>query len=127
MIVAGIGCRSDATVASILEAVTSALQRYDLVRAELNAIATDASKYDEHGISTAARYFGIPLVFVTLDEMQRVQNGALTISPRVVALKGVPSVAETAALAAAGRSARLLGPRLTTETVTCAIAVGEGP
>jgi len=36
---------------------------------------------------------------------------------------GVPSVSETAALAAAGEGVRLLGPRIVVGPVTCAIAI----
>jgi cobalt-precorrin 5A hydrolase len=50
----------------------------------------------------------------------------LTRSSRVQALKGVPSIAEASALVGAGRNARLLGARVATNKVTCAIATGEG-
>jgi len=43
-----------------------------------------------------------------------------------LALAGVPSVSEAAALAAVGEGARLAGPRLATGRVTCAIAYGGG-
>jgi cobalt-precorrin 5A hydrolase len=36
---------------------------------------------------------------------------------------GTPSISETAALAAAGQHATLLGPRIAVGPVTCAIAV----
>jgi len=127
MMVAGIGCRSGATADAVSDAIAAALRRYDVDVAQINALATDADKSTEEGIVVAARSLAIPLVFVGLSEMDRVSGDALTVSPRVMALKGVPSIAETAALAAAGRCARLLGPRVTTPTVTCAIAVGDGP
>jgi cobalt-precorrin 5A hydrolase len=43
-------------------------------------------------------------------------------SPRVKALMGVPSVAEAAALAAAGPKSTLVLPRIAVGPVTCAIA-----
>ena len=58
--------------------------------------------------------------------MVRAAPGALTHSQRVLDLKGVPSVAETAALAAAGRGARLLAARVSNKEASCAIAIGEG-
>jgi cobalt-precorrin 5A hydrolase len=48
-----------------------------------------------------------------------------TKSDRVLALMGVPSVAEAAALAVAGPSARLIGPRLVFGAATCALAASE--
>jgi cobalt-precorrin 5A hydrolase len=39
----------------------------------------------------------------------------------------VPSVAEAAALAAAGPAARLIGPRLVIGSATCALAASETP
>jgi cobalt-precorrin 5A hydrolase len=51
----------------------------------------------------------------------------ITISLKVEALKGVPSIAEASALVAAGRNARLLGARIAAGNATCAIAIGDGP
>ncbi|RUW67014.1 cobalamin biosynthesis protein, partial [Mesorhizobium sp. M1E.F.Ca.ET.063.01.1.1] len=39
---------------------------------------------------------------------------------------GTPSVSEASALAAAGKDAKLLGPRTVLGPVTCAIALGGG-
>lgn len=127
MMVAGIGCRRGATVDAVSEALATALQRCGIVHEQIDALATDAAKSNENGIVAVARSLGVPLIFVGLSEMDRVAGSALTSAPLVMALKGVPSIAETAALAAAGRSARLLGPRIATAIVTCAVAVGEGP
>jgi cobalt-precorrin 5A hydrolase len=52
----------------------------------------------------------------------------LTRSERVLAMTGVPSVSEAAALAAAGPGARLLAPRVAVGPATCALAItGEAP
>jgi cobalt-precorrin 5A hydrolase len=127
MRVAGIGCCRGATAEAIAEAVSTALARCRLERAQIDAVATASDKSAEAGIVAMARAWAVPLIFVGPSEMRRVAAGAMTRSARVVTLKGVPSVAETAALAAAGREARLLAPRTATATVTCAIAVGDGP
>jgi len=51
-----------------------------------------------------------------------------TRSERVLALAGVPSVAEAAALAAAGPASRLISPRLVVGAATCALAAsGQTP
>jgi len=126
MMVAGLGCRTGATAEALAEALADALERCGVVRGEIDALATEAGKSREGGILALASALGLPLIVVGASEMQDVAAGAVTVSERVVALKGVPSLAETAALAAAGRSARLLGPRVATATATCAIATGEG-
>jgi cobalt-precorrin 5A hydrolase len=127
MTVVGLGCRKGATRESIAEAFAAALARVDLDREAVHALATEAAKGGEVGILGFAKEMALPLILVPPSQMKAAASGVLTVSERVVALKGVPSVAETTALAAAGRSARLLGPRTTTATVSCAIAVGDGP
>jgi cobalt-precorrin 5A hydrolase len=54
--------------------------------------------------------------------MKAASDRTETRSARVLALMGVPTVAEAAALAAAGPAARLLGPRLVVGAATCALA-----
>lgn len=124
--VAGLGCRAGATAEAVLEAFAAALDRCALTRDSIDALAADSAKSCEAGIRALAEALGVPLIVVGAREMRSAADRAFTVSERVVALKGVPSVAETAALAAAGQASRLLAPRVATPTVTCAIAVGEG-
>jgi cobalt-precorrin 5A hydrolase len=126
MIVAGIGCRLGTPAEEIERAIERALIAFGLASAQVNLIATAAEKAEEPGLVEAARRLAVGVVVCATGEMSAVAEHALTRSPRVAALKGVPSVAETAALAAAGRNGRLLGPRVAFEGATCAIAVGEG-
>jgi cobalt-precorrin 5A hydrolase len=125
MMVAGIGCRTGATADAVVSAFDLALGDCNIERSQIAALATAVDKSAEAGIADAARSLGLRLLFLTPQQLQSASAGALTVSPRVLSLKGVPSVAETAALAAAGSGARLLGPRVATPTVTCAIAVGD--
>ena len=74
----------------------------------------------------AANRLSLGVVLVEGADMALAAHGALTLSERVLALKGVPSVAETAALAAAGRGSRLLTRRVSNKQASCAIAIGEG-
>jgi cobalt-precorrin 5A hydrolase len=113
-------------VDAIAEVFAAALERCGLIRTQIDALATESGKSSEGGLLAFAQVLGLPLIFVGTPEMQSAAASAFTMSERVIALKGVPSVAETAALAAAGRTARLLAPRVATATATCAIAEGEG-
>jgi cobalt-precorrin 5A hydrolase len=126
MIVAGIGCRHGTPPEEIEDVIGRALTAFGLAGHQLDLIATETGKAEEPGVADAARRMAIGLVACAADEMRVVAHRTLTVSARVAAMKGVPSVAETAALVAAGRDARLLGPRVATASATCAIAVGEG-
>ncbi|MEP9375831.1 cobalamin biosynthesis protein [Aquabacter sp. CN5-332] len=124
MIVAGIGSKRGVSTEDVLAAVDAALARADLGRGALGAIATPAVKGGEPGIAAAAAALRLPLVLVPQTQLEAAAERAQTRSERVIALLRVPSAAETAALAAAGREARLLGPRLALGPVTCALATG---
>lgn len=125
LIVAGIGCRRGVTADAVVDVVDMALQTGVLQRAQLALLAVPDDKMNEAGIQDAARRLGLDIVPVTQQAMQNASAHALTKSERVRALKGVPSVAETAALAAIGSGGRLLAPRSVSATATCAIATGE--
>jgi cobalt-precorrin 5A hydrolase len=125
MIVAGVGCRRDASALDIEAAIRAALAQAGLAADALNAIATTAAKHGEAGIAAAAVNLGVCVVLVADAELKAAGERAETKSDRVLALTGVPSVAEAAALAAAGPSARLISPRLVIGTATCALAASE--
>jgi cobalt-precorrin 5A hydrolase len=92
----------------------------------LDIIAAPAAKGDEPGITATASALGVALVLVPTSELETAGERAVTRSQRVVALMGVPSVAEAAALAAAGGTARLLVPRIAIGSATCALATTGG-
>lgn len=124
MMVAGIGCRTGASAEDILAAVAAAVAAAG--RGPPVALATLADKSGEAGLVAAARQLGVPVIAVALSDMQAVADRVVTRSARVAELKGVPSVAETAALVAAGDGARLIVARIIAGAATCAIATGKG-
>lgn len=125
MIVAGIGCRKGASADAIEAAIDGALKACGLERKALSALATAADKGLEPGLRAAAERLSLCLILVGEAELRRASGSVLTVSERVVALKGVPSIAESAALAAAGPQARLLAPRVSSGPAVCAIARGD--
>lgn len=127
MIVAGIGSKRGVSRDEVLAALDAALARAALTRADLSLIAAPAVKGGEAGISEAAARLALPLVLVPQTQLEAVSNRTMTRSERVVALLRVPSAAETAALAACGAKAELLGPRLALGPVTCALARRGAP
>jgi cobalt-precorrin 5A hydrolase len=125
MIVAGIGCRKGASAESIGAAIDAALERAGRPLARIDLMATAARKLDEAGIAEAASARGVRLVFVEQTDLEIASARGATWSRRVMALAGVPSVAEAAALAACGQKARLILPRIVVGPVTCALASDE--
>ena len=123
MIVAGVGCRKGASAADIGAVITDALARAGVASSKLDLIATYAAKGGERGIAAAAVALGVPLVLIPQSELEVADRRTETRSERVLALMGVSSVAEAAALAAGGPSARLILSRVVVGPATCALAV----
>ena len=128
MIVAGVGCRKGVRAADIEAAIAAAFDRAGIAASELRLIATSVAKGGEPGIVAAASAIGVPLALIPLGDLAAAGIRATTRSERVMALAGVPSVAEAAALAAGGPDARLIVPRIAVGPATCALAATEaGP
>ena len=125
MIVAGIGCRKGTTAAQVAAAGAAAVERARLTTKARSAMATPAAQGGEPGITSAARALRIPLVLVPQAALEAAGLRAATRSERVVALWNVPSVAEAAALAAGGPTARLRVARCAVGPATCALADTE--
>ncbi|MBP2291631.1 cobalamin biosynthesis protein [Azospirillum rugosum] len=122
MIAAGIGCRSGCPGAEIAGLVRAAL---DEAGVGADVLAAPVRKRFEAGLREAADLLALPLAFVEDAELAAVQDRTQTRSARVEAAVGVASVAEAAALAAAGPGAHLLLPRRSTPRATCALAISE--
>ncbi|MDB5664301.1 cobalamin biosynthesis protein [Cypionkella sp.] len=117
MIVAGLGFRKDAGIDSLRDA---------LARAGGNvaqALATAEDKADAPVILALAAELALPLHAIPLAALKN--QLTLTESTRVHALYGTGSLAEAAALAAAGPGARLLGPRVTSQDGKATAALAE--
>jgi cobalt-precorrin 5A hydrolase len=118
VIVAGFGFRSGAD----LSAMQDALERAGGARG-LTHLATLATKAE--GLAALGRALGLPVLPVPDDAIRR--QTTLTQSDRVAARFGTGSVAEAAALAAAGPGARLRGPRAVSADGLAVAAIAEGP
>lgn len=125
MLAVGIGCRRGTPVEDIEAAIRMALKELSCEE-QIAVIATEGSKAEEPGVREAARRLGVALEAYSPMELQSVIDAVLTVSPAALAHKGTSSVAEAAALLAAGANARLLGPRIAIPTATCALASGDG-
>jgi cobalt-precorrin 5A hydrolase len=117
MIVAGFGFRRAATAESLLDALDKA--RGPQAPALL---ATAEDKAAAPAFQALSARLGLPIHAVTLDALAQVETP--TRSATVRALRSSGSVAEAAALVAAGPGASLLGPRAVSadRMATCALA-----
>jgi cobalt-precorrin 5A hydrolase len=124
MIAIGIGCKSGVQAGDVVALIEDALSRveYDTIA----GLFTVAAKSLESGLAEAAVRLSLPLLFLPETALKNVACRTETRSERVVALFGVPSIAETAALVGAGEGARLILPRIRQGGVTCAIAKSAG-
>ncbi|UUP19735.1 cobalamin biosynthesis protein [Nitratireductor thuwali] len=122
MICAGLGSTSNTTRETVLAALDAALAHHSLGRAKLDALATVPRKKDEAGFHEAASHLGLPLIVASEEALEAAAGSCLTVSRASLRATGFDSASEAAALAACGATARLLGPRLVREGVTCAIA-----
>lgn len=130
MIAAGFGCRPCCTALDIRAALELALQASGVALGDVRGLFSIELLAAAPALRAAAEALDEPLVLLPLERLVAMAAGALTRSERVIARFGVPSIAETAALAGAielgaggmPRSARLLAPRLAAGAATCALA-----
>jgi cobalt-precorrin 5A hydrolase len=118
MKVAGFGFRSTATTQALADALARAGGA-----AGLTALATAQDKVA--GLQAFGESLGLPVIGLSRDALSDQQTP--TQSPRVQAQFGTGSLAEAAALAAAGPGAWLMGKRSQSADGAATAAIAEGP
>ncbi|XSC42900.1 cobalamin biosynthesis protein [Bradyrhizobium sp. RDT10] len=121
MKVAGFGFKRDVTLAALREALVDAGGPEDLA-----AVATVSDKAETAALKLLARELNVPIRLVSADVLTSIATP--TQSELIKAKFGTGSIAEAAALAVAGRGARLVSRRAVSpdRTATAAIAEGDG-
>jgi cobalt-precorrin 5A hydrolase len=121
MIVAGFGFRAAATLQSLLEALAATG-----VDAPAPVVATAGDKAESPVFQALAQAHGAHVIAVSAERLEA--QDTATQSDASLGARGTGSVAEAAALAAAGVGARLLVTRKISKDgmATCAIAEGPG-
>ncbi|WGJ16238.1 cobalamin biosynthesis protein [Methylocapsa sp. D3K7] len=117
----GIGCKKGCPSEAIVALVARALAVASCLDTDA-CLFTHAAKQNEPGLAKAAKTLGLPLVFLEAEVLRQVSSRAATRSSKVMALFGLPSIAETAALAGAGPGSVLLLARMSEAGASCAIA-----
>jgi cobalt-precorrin 5A hydrolase len=122
MIAAGVGARRAADADAIVAAIDAALVATGLAASDLGVIGGPALPEIASAIADAARRLGVPHRQFGIEELRANADRCLTRSERVMKQFGLPSVAEAAALAAAGPGSRLLRVRVKHPFATAALA-----
>jgi len=116
MIVAGFGLRASASLACL---------RGLLGDVKVDALAVVADKARHPALIALAQEMARPIRAVALEDLACAR--AQTLAPHQPSRYGNMSVAEAAALAAAGPTALLLHPRITAKDGTATMALAQGP
>lgn len=122
MTVAGLGFRQGVTCAALADAMAKA--RSVAGDCSISAIATHEAKSVHPAVRALAAQLEIPVLAIAAAALSEVDTH--TQSRRVAGLYGTGSIAEAAALAAAGDGARLVCARVISEDGTATAAIAEG-
>jgi cobalt-precorrin 5A hydrolase len=112
--VAGLGFRTGARLESLRDA---------LAGAEVNALATVADKAADPALRALAEVLGVEIIPVPAERLAGMET--LTHSARAWARYRTGSLAEAAALCAAGPEARLVGARAASPDRLAMVAIAE--
>jgi cobalt-precorrin 5A hydrolase/precorrin-3B C17-methyltransferase len=122
-LVVGVGASTGAPAAEVADLVASALRRAGLAAAAVAEVAT----IDRRAGDPAVGALGLPVRAFTAAELAAVAAEVPSPSPAVEAAVGTPSVAEAAALLAAGPGARLVVTKTASAHATVAVARRHRP
>jgi cobalt-precorrin 5A hydrolase len=122
MIVAGVGFRRGAEAGEIVALVEQALGRAALAPDALDRLATVEALAGLPAFTQAAQRLAVAAFPVGEEALAAAAPAIRTFSPRSHAAHGVGSVAEAAALGAAGPGAALILERIASPSATCALA-----
>lgn len=125
-LIAGIGCRRNVAAADIVALVRQALADAGGAASALTMLAAPRFKANEPALAQAAAELGVALTLIDDAAMKAAQPRCVTRSSCAERSTGLVSVAEGAALAAAGPRAELVLPRIANAVATCALA-GRSP
>jgi cobalt-precorrin 5A hydrolase len=119
-LVVGVGCRRGTEAHRIVEAIQAVLAEADLAIDRVRLLASADIKANEPGLIEAARELGLPLRFISSEEI-RTSSRTFERSDWVQQKVNLPAVAEPAALLA-GRRTTLLIPKKNHHGITVAVA-----
>lgn len=124
-IVIGMGCRKGCSAADALSLARQVLAAAPCPADALVAIATIAARSEEPALVAVSAHFGVPLLAFPAERLELETPRLATPSEVVYRETGCHGVAEAAALAACGPSARLAVTKRIDGGVTAAVAEAQ--
>jgi cobalt-precorrin 5A hydrolase len=125
-IIVGLGCRKESTCEDIVDAVNAALKTVNLPPGRIDKFASVDIKRESAAMHQAAKLFGAPLEFLSVEALGSLSHPDLSPDSALVQEKiGVGGVCERAALIKAGKNSKLLLKKVKQNGTTVAIAEGE--
>ncbi len=125
-IIVGLGCRKDSHCDHLVEAVNQAMKTVGLSTGRIDRFASVDIKRDSAAMADAAKLFGAPLDFLSVDALRSLKHPDLSMDSEMVQEKiGVGGVCERAALIIAGKNSKLILKKVKQNGTTVAIAEGE--
>ena len=118
-------CSAESLATLVRQALASAAADHPLPVGWTAVLATIAEK-DRPPLREAAADLGLDVVLLPKSALRATDDRITITSETAKACLGIPSVAEAAALAAAGPGSRLIVTRIAAADATCAIAVPAG-
>jgi cobalt-precorrin 5A hydrolase len=119
-LIVGVGCRKDAPVEAIVEAIHFALETAQVGIDDVRLLASADIKAEEPGLLEASKQLGVPLRLIASDEIRACMR-EFAPTPLAQEKVNLPAVAEPVALLA-GRRTVLIQNRINRNGVTVAIA-----
>jgi cobalt-precorrin 5A hydrolase len=125
-IVVGLGCRRDSLCDHVVKAVNAALETVGLPAGRIDRFASVDIKRDSAAMLNAAKLFGVPLEFLSVEVLRSLSQPDLSPDSKLVQEKiGVGGVCERAALIIAGKNSNLILKKTKLQGTTVAIAEGK--
>ena len=119
-------CTAEALQALVGEALARLARDHPAFAGAAPVLATIAEK-DRPALHAAAEALGLAFLILPKAALRGTEDRITVTSQAARACLGIPSVAEAAALAAAGAGSHLLVTRIASRDATCAIACGSEP
>jgi len=123
----GVGCERGCSPLDLIRLVQTTLDAHNLARESVAGVYSLDLKADERAIQELGGWLGVPLRFFDAARLEQETPRLANPSDAVFAEVGCHGVAEGAALAAAGRDAELIVPKVKSRRATCAIALSPAP
>ncbi len=121
-LIIGVGTISGASFEKLKELVMETLGKKDLSIHSVKAIASIDLKRNEYAINKLGEYLNKPVIHFKASELDSIKDRLSSASEYVFRTVGSHSVAEAAALLAAGKSSKLIIEKNKSSEATCAIA-----